>query len=329
MSLLAPTLEKYFTGHLAHALGASSHTISAYRDTWRLLLAFTGRRTGTHPAALDISLLDSALIGDFTRYLLEERGNSTRTRNARLAAIHSFFNFAAYQHPEHADSIQRVLAIPMTRSDHADISYLTAPEITALLAAPDRTTVTGRRDHALILIGISTGMRVSELTGTTWADTHLGVGAAMLCHGKGRKDRATPLSPEDVATLTVRKAEHRPPDTAYVFPTRTGTRMSNDAVAQRLTLHALAASATAPTLTAKTMTPHVLRHTAAMRMLHAGIDTAVIALWLGHESPETTRIYLHADMTLKEAALERVRPTGTPAGRFDPGDSLIAFLEAL
>lgn len=329
MSMLAPTLEKYFTSHLVLALGASSHTIAAYRDTWRLLLAFTSENTGARPAAVDISLLDSTLIGEFTRYLCDKRGNTARTRNARLAAIHSFFTYAAYHHPEHADQIRRVLAIPMKRSDRTDISYLTGPETTALLNAPDRTTPTGRRDHALILIGISTGMRVSELTGATWADTHLGVGAALLCHGKGRKDRATPLSREDVATLTVWKAEQRPPETAFLFPTRTGTRMSTDAVAQRLTLHAHTASQNAPTLRTKTITPHVLRHTAAMRMLHAGIDTTVIALWLGHESPETTQIYLHADMTLKEAALERVRPTGTPAGRFAPGDSLIAFLEGL
>ena len=329
MSLLAPTLEKYFTLHLGQALRASNHTIAAYRDTWRLLLAFINRSTGTEPANVDISILDSALINRFTRYLREERGNSTSTSNARLAAIRSFFAYAAYQHPEHADLIGRVLATPARRSDRADICYLTDPEITAILAAPDRSTVTGRRDHALILTAISTGMRVSELTGATWADIHLGTGASLLCHGKGRKDRATPLSREDTSTLTVWKTEQHPVSSDYVFPARTGTRMSTDAVAQRLTVHTHSARAAAPSLTTKNITPHVLRHTAAMRMLHAGIGIEVIALWLGHESSETTQIYLHADLTLKEAALDRIRPTGTPAGRFTPDDALMTFLEAL
>jgi len=329
MSALAPTLEKYFTHHLTHALGASSHTIAAYRDTWRLLLGWLLSTENRRPETLDLQLLDSATISAFLLYLEQERGNQVRTRNLRLAALHSFFFYAALHHPEHADSIARVLAIPAKRHSRTDISYLTDIETSALLESVDRTTHTGRRDRLLILIAVSTGMRVSELTALAWVDVHLGVGAYVVCHGKGRKNRATPLSREDVAALTVWKTENCLDDRDLVFPTRDGTRMSTDAVAQRLKVHVAAATTTAPTLKTKIISPHVLRHTAAMRLLRAGIDTTVIALWLGHESPETTLIYLHADLALKERALERVRPTGIQPGRYAPEDSLIAFLEGL
>lgn len=329
MSVLAPTLEKYFTSHLAHSLGASSHTIAAYRDTWRLLLAWLSATGGHRPETIDLQVLDSTTIGGFLTYLEQGRGNGLRTRNARLAALHSFFSYAALQHPEHAASLSRVLAIPVKRHSRTDISYLSADETTALLDAVDCSTRTGRRDRLLLLIAISTGLRVSELTALTWADVHLGTGAHLACHGKGRKDRATPLSREDVAALTIWKAEHTPARTNVLFPTRDGSRMSTDAVAQRLSVHVAAATGTAPTLKTKTITPHVLRHTAAMRLLHAGIDTSVIALWLGHESPETTQIYLHADLALKVKALERVRPIGVLPGRYEPGDALMTFLEAL
>lgn len=329
MSALAPTLEKYFTDHLAHSLGASSHTIAAYRDTWRLLLAWLLRTGGHRPETVDLQILDSATISGFLSYLEHGRGNGIRTRNARLAALHSFFSYAALQHPEHAESLGRVLAIPVKRHSRTDISYLSEDETTALLDAVDCSTRIGRRDRLLLLIAISTGMRVSELTALTWGDVHLGPGAHLACQGKGRKMRATPLSREDVAALTIWKAEHSPAGTDVLFPTRDGHRMSTDAVAQRLNVHIAAATATAPTLKTKTTTPHVLRHTAAMRLLHAGIDTSIIALWLGHESPETTQIYLHADLAMKEKALERVRPIAVQPGRYQPGDALMAFLEAL
>lgn len=329
MSVLAPTLETYFTSHLAHALGASSHTVAAYRDTWRLLLGWLLSTGGHRPETIDLRVLDSATISAFLGYLEQERGNCVRTRNARLAALHSFFAYAALHHPEHADTIGQVLAIPLKRHSRTDISYLSEEETTALLAAVDCTTRTGRRDRLMFLIAISTGMRVSELTALTWADIHLGTGAHVVCHGKGRKDRATPLSREDVAALTTWKAERSPTPEDVVFPTRDGTRMSTDALAQRLSIHVTTATRNAPTLKTKTITPHVLRHTAAMRLLHAGVDTTVIALWLGHESVETTQIYLHADLAMKEKALERVRPTGVLPGRYAPGDALMAFLEAL
>lgn len=331
MTLLAPTLEAFFTTRLAGQLGASPHTIAAYRDTWRLLLRYAAEATGTPPHALDLAHLDADLIARFLNHLQHERGNSIATRNARLAAVHSLFAYAAGRHPEHAGSINRVLAIPAKRRQRrTDITYLTDPEVTALLHAPDRDTTAGRRDHALIQVAVTTGLRVSELTGLRVRDVHLGTGAHILAHGKGRKDRITPLDHDTVTTLHALTERTFGNEDAFVFTTRSGTRMSRDAVAARLTLHATTAAATCPSLTNKTITPHVLRHTAAMRLLAAGIDSTVIALWLGHESIDTTQVYLHADLTTKENALARTAPTGTPAGRYQPeDDTLLAFLNNL
>lgn len=331
MTLLAPTLEAFFTTRLTGQLGASPHTIAAYRDTWRLLLRYITTTTAIPPAAIDLSLLDADLIGRFLNHLQEERGNTVSTRNARLAAVHSLFAYAALQHPEHAGSIARVLAIPFKRRQRrTDIVYLTEPEITALLHAPDRTTTTGRRDHALIQVAVTTGLRVNELTGLLHRDIHLGTAAHVLAHGKGRKDRLTPMDHQTVTVLRALTATQSNDSEGFVFPTRTGTRMSHDAVAARLTLHATNAVASCPSLTGKTITPHVLRHTAAMRLLAAGIDSTVIALWLGHESIETTQIYLHADLATKEKALARTAPTGTPSGRYQPeDDTLLTFLQNL
>ncbi|GAA1140965.1 tyrosine-type recombinase/integrase [Ornithinicoccus hortensis] len=331
MTLLAPTLEAFFTTRLTGQLGASTHTIAAYRDTWRLLLRFAAEDTGTPPHALDLAQLDADLITRFLNHLEGERGNSTTTRNARLAAVHSVFAYAAVEHPEHAGSINRVLAIPAKRRQRrTDITYLTEPEVTALLGAPDQDTKAGRRDHALIQVGITTGLRVSELTGLRWRDVHLGTGAHVLAHGKGRKDRSTPLDQDTVKVLQALAEATGCDADAFVLTTRTGTRMSRDAVAARLTLHAQTAATACPSLTNKTITPHVLRHTAAMRLLASGIDSTVIALWLGHESIDTTQVYLHADLATKEDALARTAPTGTPTGRYHPPeDALLTFLQNL
>jgi integrase/recombinase XerD len=329
MTLLAPTLQAFFTERLIGQRHASPHTIKAYRDALRLLLVFAEQQTGTRPSDLDIGDIAAPLIGAFLDHLEHDRHNSARTRNTRLAAIHSLFRYAALRHPEHADLIARVLAIPSKRFDRALITYLTDAELDALLAAPDRTTWVGRRDHALILLAAQTGLRASELTGLTITDVHLGTGAHVSCHGKGRKDRITPLTRQTVAVLRVWLAERadRPPEP--LFPTSRGTRLGRDALDHRLTKHAVRAALTCPTLGAKTVTPHVLRHTAAMRLLHASADTAVIALWLGHESVETTQIYLHADLALKERALARTTPPDTRPGRYRPPDRTLAFLESL
>jgi integrase/recombinase XerD len=329
MSALAPTLQAFFTERLVRQRHASPHTIAAYRDTMRLLLEFAAKRTGRQPTALQIDDLDAPLIGAFLDHLERERGNSARTRNARLAAIRSLFGYAALRHPEHAATIERVLAIPPKRFERALVTFLTEPELDALLAAPDRTTWTGRRDHALLLLAAQTGLRASELTALTRADIQLGPGPHVSCLGKGRKQRITPLTAPTVAVLRAWLAERagRPGDP--LFPTATGRPLSRDAIERRLAKHAAAAAATCPSIAAKKVTAHVLRHTAAMRLLHAGVDTSVIALWLGHEQVDTTQIYLHADLALKERALARTTPLNGKPGRYQPPDALLAFLEAL
>jgi integrase/recombinase XerD len=329
VSTLAPTLQAFFTDRLARQRQASGHTIAAYRDAVKLLLAFACQHTGKPPSHLDIADLDAALIGAFLDHLEHQRGNSARTRNARLAAIHSLFRFAALRHPQDAAVIQRVLAIPPKRYDQTLITYLTQPETNALLAAPDQATWTGRRDHALLALAVHTGLRVSELTALTIADIHLGTGAHVSCLGKGRKQRITPLTANVTAVLHAWQTERGGAPTDPLFPTRRGTPLSPDAVQQRLTTHATTAAATCPPLAGKTITPHVLRHTAAMRLLNAGVDTTVIALWLGHEQVATTQVYIHADLALKEQALARTTPAGTTPGRYQPPDAIIAFLESL
>jgi integrase/recombinase XerD len=329
MTALAPTLQAFFTDRLARQRQASPHTIAAYRDTWRLLLGYAARHAGRQPSQLDLADLDAPLIGAFLDHLEKDRGNGARTRNARLAAIHSLFRYAALHHPEHAEAIARVLAIPPKRHDKALVTWLTEPELAALLAAPDRSTWAGRRDYALILLAAQTGLRVSELTGLTIGDVHLGTGAHVSCTGKGRKQRITPLTAGTLAVLRTWITERGGQPGQPLFPARTGGRLSRDAIEHRLAKHTAAAAARCPSLNAKTITAHTLRHTAAMRLLQSGTDTSVIALWLGHEQADTTQIYLHADLALKERALARTKPPDATPGRYRPPDKLLAFLEAL
>ncbi len=222
-----------------------------------------------------------------------------------------------------------MLAVPSKRFDHRIVTYLSKPEVDALLAAPDRATWTGRRDHALLLLAVQTGLRASELTGLTCGDVHLGTGAHVTCHGKGRKDRVTPLTRATAATIRVWRAERQGSAENPVFPTSTGRRLSRDALEHRLAKYVAIATPNAPTLEQKQVTMHVLRHTAAIRLLHAGIDTSVIALWLGHASPTTTQIYLDADLELKQRALDRTATPDSKPGRYRPPDTLLAFLEGL
>lgn len=273
--------------------------------------------------------MDAAVVAGFLDHLEHERGNTVRTRNARLAAIHSLFRYAALRHPEHAALIQRVLAIPPKRFDKALVSFLTRAEVDALLATPDRFTWTGRRDQALLLVAVQTGLRISELTALTCGDVHLGPGPHVSCSGKGRKERITPLTSGTVAVLKVWLKERAGGPADPLFPTRRGRALSRDAVEHRLTGYTTTAAASCPSLRTKRVSAHVLRHTAAMQLLHAGVDTSVIALWLGHEHVDTTQIYLHADLALKERALARTAPPGASPGRYRPSDSLLAFLESL
>jgi site-specific recombinase XerD len=329
MTKLAPVLESFFTSYLMTQRQASPHTIASYRDTFKLLLGHLHEKTGKLPSQLGLADLDATAVSGFLQYLETSRGSSVTTRNARLTAIHSLFRHAALHVPEHAALIARVLAIPAKRAARTPVSFLSRDEIEALLAAPDRSTWHGRRDHALILVAAQTGLRVSELTGLTADDVHLSTGPHIRCTGKGRKLRCTPLTAQtaDAAARWLDErggASHDP-----LYCTRTGSRLSQDAVARLIAKHAATAARTCPSLRAKTVTPHTLRHSAAMALLHAGIDITVIALWLGHESPETTRIYLHADMALKEQALARTTPPHSAPGRYTAPDSLLAFLSQL
>jgi integrase/recombinase XerD len=329
VTAFAPVLQAFFTQRLIAQRQVSGHTVAAYRDTFRLLLAFTQQRTGTAPSDLHLDDLDAALIGAFLEHLRQDRRNGARTRNARLSAIHSLFRYAALRHPEHADLIQRVLAIPPARFEKATVSFLTPEEATALLAAPDRSRWVGRRDHALLAVAIQTGLRVSELTALTRADAHLGTGPHVRCVGKGRKERATPLTAQVTRLLRAWLGERGGGPGDPLFPTSRGQPLSRDAVELLVARHAKAAQAACPALCGKTVTPHVLRHTAAMSLLRAGTDITVIALWLGHEHAETAQIYIHADQALKQRALDRTTPPGIRPGRYRPPDTLLAFLEQL
>jgi site-specific recombinase XerD len=330
---LTASLQTYFTTYLTGQKAASAHTISAYRDTWRMLLTHIHETTGVRPADVTFTDLGADAVTRFLQYLETERHNSVRTRNARLAAIHSFFAFAAYRHPEHADLIARVLAIQTKKTHTTILTYLIESEVTALLGAPDRTIRTGRRDHAILLTLVTTGLRVGELTALTRQDLALVKPAAHLrVHGKGRKDRITPLDSSTASVLREWVAENPARDGACpVFTAQGSTRaISTDGIAARLQVHAQAAAATCPDLAAKKVTPHTLRHTCAMRMLEAGIDLITIALWLGHESTESTQCYLHAHLGMKERALNRLTPPGRPtARRYKTNDQMLDFLEAL
>ena len=329
MSMLAPTLQAFFTDRLVRQRNASPHTIAAYRDTIKLLLAFAAERTGEQPSRLQIDELDAPLIGAFLDHLEHQRGCGPRTRNARLAAIRSLYRYAALRHPEHAHTIERVLAIPTKRHERALVTFLTEPETNALIDAPDRSTWTGRRDYAMIMLAAQTGLRASELTTIARSDVHLGTGAHISTLGKGRKQRITPLTTTTVAVLRTWLSERAGQETDPLFPTSTGRQLTRHALERRLAKHAAHAAEHCPSLRSKKVTPHVLRHTTAMRLLHAGVDTTVIALWLGHEQAETTQIYLHADLAIKEQALARTTPINHKPGRYQPPDTLLAFLEAL
>jgi site-specific recombinase XerD len=330
MSMLAPTLQAFFTDRLITQRDASPRTVAAYRDTFRLLLTFAQQQTAKQPCELDLADLDAPLIGAFLNHLEHDRGNTARTRNARLAAIHSFCRYAALRHPEHAATIARIMAIPTKRHERNNVSYLTKPEIEALVAAPDRTSWLGRRDHALLLTAITTGLRVSELVALRVSDVSLSTGAHVLrVHGKGRKERTTPLKAETAPVLREWLHERQGEAEDPVFPTRQGRQLRRQTVALLVAKHAQTAAAQCPSLATKRVTPHVLRHTNAMLLQANRTDIATIALWLGHESIKTTYMYQHADNALKQQAIDRTATIGTPPGKYRPPDTLLGFLESL
>lgn len=329
MTAFASTLQLFFTDRLMRQRQVSPHTIAAYRDTLRMLLVFASKSRAVPPSRLDFDDLDAPLVGAFLAHLEQDRQNGTRTRNARLVAVRSLFRFAAFRHPEHAARIERVLAIPPKRFDRRLVTFLDEIELAALLAAPDRTTWTGRRDQILLTLAAQSGMRVSELIGLRIGDVHLGVGAHVSCMGKGRKMRMTPITTAMAALLKPWLTERGGQPTEPLFVSRSAKALSRDAVERRLAKYIDIAGKRCPSLASKNVTMHVLRHSAAMRLMGAGVEQSVIALWLGHEQVGTTDIYLHADMSIKERALARTTPAGATAGRYKPGDKLLGFLEGL
>lgn len=331
MSTFTATLQSFFTTFLVGQKAASPHTIAAYRDTFKMLLTHLHDTTGITPDAVEFTDVNADAITAFLAYLETVRSNTVRTRNARLAALHAFFAYAAYLNPEHADLIARALAIKSKKTSTTVLTYLTDAEADALLAAPDQSSRTGSRDHTIILVLLATGLRVSELTALTRDDLRLGRPAYLLCHGKGRKDRVTPLSKQAASALR-RWVAHSPdagPGSPVFTAQGSAHPISRDAIAARLRVHAATAAKNCPSVAGKTITPHTLRHTTAMRMLGAGIDTTTIALWLGHESTQATQAYLHADLSMKERALARLGPIGNGGKRYSPKGDLLTFLENL
>jgi integrase/recombinase XerD len=327
---VATLIERFFTERLMRQRNVSANTIASYRDTFRLLFKFAQMRLKKPPSALSLDDLDAPFIGAFLTDLETRRGTGVRTRNLRLTAIRSFFGFVSFEEPAHSALIQRVLAIPSKRHDKRQVHFLTRPEIEAILAAPDPTTWLGRRDHTLLLLAAQTGLRLSELIGLNRDAVHLGAGAHVRCVGKGRKERCTPLTTHTRAALKTWLRERPRKGATALFPNVHGGRLSADSVQALLAEQVRIASARCPSLKAKRVSPHVLRHSAAMELLQAGVDCSVIALWLGHESIETTQTYLHAHLALKEAALAKLKPYGRGKRiRFHPNDRLLAFLEAL
>ncbi len=329
MTSLAPLLEAFFTDRLCKQMQASPNTISSYRDTFRLLLRFAQERIKKAPSQLLLADLDAPLIGEFLEYLETERRNCARARNTRLAAVHSFFRYVSVQEPAHAALIQRVLAIPQKRFSRNVVNFLNRSEIVALLAAPDCGTWIGRRDHLLLLFAIQTGLRVSELVGLRYDDLVLDTSPHIRCRGKGRKERCTPLTSQTVKALRAWRKEQQSSGADVLFPSRRGGMLSRDAVERVVAKHVATAGGDCPSINAKTVSPHVLRHTTAVQLLQAGVDRSTIALWLGHESVSTTEMYLDADLSMKEEAIAKVDPIPVGPHRYQPDDRLLAFLTAL
>jgi site-specific recombinase XerD len=332
MSDLAPILQGFFRVKLMQHKDASPHTIASYRDTWRLLLHYARQATGTPPEKMRLAQLDHDLVTGFLRHLDTDRGNAARTRNNRLAAIHSMFRYAALHAPDDAEMIQRVLSIESARTGDTEVPWLTPEETAAVLAAPDRGTWTGRRDHAMMTVLLATGLRISELLSLTRADARIRpAGSHVRCTGKGRRDRSTPLDPASAAVLGewLERTSGQPAGPLFPARGRTIRKLTRDGFQARLDKYQETASRAQPSLAGKRLFPHLFRHTRAMNMRIAGHDVSIIALWLGHQDVSSTMKYLHADLKLKEKALDRTAVTEQQLGRYQPSDTVLDFLDSL
>ncbi len=325
----SPLCQSFFSKRLITQRRASPHTISAYAQTFRLLVAYAQKRLSIPPSRLSLAQLDAPFLAGFLDDLESNRSNSMRSRNARLASLRAFYHYAAFEAPQHASLIQRVLAIPYKRLTRRLVSYLTRPEVEAVLGSIDKSTWVGRRNHAMLLLAVQTGLRLSEFTGLRQKDLMLGHGAHVRCEGKGRKERCTPLAKPTVGVLKAWVNEQGADESRFLFPSSSGGRLSADAVQHALATHVTAAQRKCPSLAKKRVTPHVLRHTAAMELLQAGVDRALIAIWLGHESLDTTQIYLDADLQLKKTVLDKITPIQNRPGRYRPDDKLLSYLKGL
>jgi integrase/recombinase XerD len=328
-NLIAPHLQAFFAEYLCQQRRLSPQTIVSCRDTFRLFLTFLRDQTGIEPSALRIADVDAPAVLSFLQYLEQQRRNSVRSRNIRLSAIRSFFRFVALREPASLGIVTRVMAIPMKREDRKLIGYLTRTEMQALLATPDRSKWVGRRDYALLLTLYNSGARVAEVLALRRDQVHFEASTFVQLLGKGRKERTVPLWHDTAQVLKAWFRELGEPASGVAFPNARGKPLSRDGVDYLLKLAIQRAVPTCLSLATKHISPHVVRHTTAMHLLQAGVDIATIALWLGHESIETTHMYLHADLAMKEQALEKLAPIGGPWQRFHADDPLLAFLSSL
>jgi len=322
-------VQDFFLQRLITQRGASARTVESYRDAFELLFGYLEMHTGTSPSALQMADLDAPLVLDFLDHLETDRHNSARTRNARLAAIHSFMRYVAVRDPASLPVASRVLAIPAKRFDRPVLGYLTREQVAAILAAPDRASWSGRRDAVMLATTYNTGARVSEITALRVRDVLLERQTAVLLHGKGRKERVIPLWKNTATELRAWLTRIDGTSQAPVFPNRAGEPMSRSGVRDRLDRAVAVAEQHCPSLQGQHISPHTLRHSTAMHLLQSGTDLATIALWLGHSSPATTHQYLEADLSAKEAVLQHLADPGPAPARFRPNDSLLGFLQGL
>lgn len=328
-SPLAPHVHAFFTDHLCHQKRVSPQTLASCRDSFRLLLTFVKETVGIEPSALCVADLGAPTILAFLDYLEHQRGNAIRSRNIRLSALRTFFRFVALRDPESVEIVTRVLAIPVKREDKKLVGYLTRPEIDALIEAPDRSHWIGRRDHALLMTMYNSGARVSEITTLKREQVSFGATTFIELHGKGRKERTVPLWPQTRRVLQVWFRELGEERSHMAFPNARGRPLARHSVNYLIHKAVQGAAPSCPSLLTRPITPHLIRHTTATHLLQSGIDIATIALWLGHESMETTHVYLEADLATKEQALQKLAPVETQEARFTADDPLLAFLTSL